>query len=486
MGNMKRSIVLLWIAAALLSCWIPAAAGSDPIGLAYTDVTEEPTFLPVTEETTEIPITLEPTSAGGGKGWIDTYCNIDGATVYFDGKAEGKIAGGILSVAVSPTGTPVRTITVSRSGYVSWSGSPSRMPDDGEHVAVYATLNPVPTTATPVPPQTGAIYAQSSPGGASIYVNGIFYGYSPLTIPGLQPNSYSVKAVLSGYTTDSRTVTVYAGQTTPYYPQLQQSPSPPRDTGTVAIKSSPSGAQAYVDGDYRGTTPLTVSLYTGSHTVLLRLSGYSDWSTTVSVSAGSYQTLYPTLSSSATGRLTVGAAPAGAQVYLDSNLAGVADAAGTFTMNAVGSGSHVVKVTAAGYNDWIETVYVRPDANNYVPVSMTPSGGGPVTPAGTLTIATSPSGAEVSIDNIFRGYTPLTLADVDAGDHTVTLKYTGYQDYVTTVSVAAGQSTPLAVTLTPAPTPTPASGIPAAVPAAGILAALSLYGIVRRREANPT
>jgi hypothetical protein len=115
---------------------------------------------------------------------------------------------------------------------------------------------------------------------------------------------------------------------------------------------------------------------------------------------------------------------------------------------------------------------------------MTPSGGGPVTQAGTLTIATSPSGAEVSIDNIFRGYTPLTLADVDAGDHTVTLKYTGYQDYVTTVSVAAGQSTPLAVTLTPAPTPTPASGIPAAIPAAGILAALSLYAIVRRREAN--
>jgi hypothetical protein len=494
MGKEFRFLLAFGILTAYLACWAPvAAAGSDvagPIGALTMEPTlnpvtlppTEPTFEPVTLPTTEVTITIKPTSAGGGKGWIDTYCNIDGATVSFDGKSQGKTAGGVLSVAVSPTGTPVKTVTVSKSGYVSWSGPLSHMPADGEHVAVYATLNPVPTTATtPVPPQNGAIYAQSTPGGAAIYVNGIFYGYSPITIPNLQPNSYSVKAVLTGYTTDSRTVTVYAGQTTPYYPQLQPSPPPPRDTGTIIIKSNPSGAAVYVDGDYRGVSPLTLSLYTGTHTLVIRLSGYNDWSTTVSVSAGSSQTVSPTLSPATNGMLTIGGAPAGAQVFVDSTLKGVTDAGGSFTMNSIPSGNHIIKVTATGYNDWIETVYVKPNTNNYIPVAMTPSGTTPPAGAGTLTIASSPAGAEVLVDNIFRGYTPLTLNDVDAGQHTVTLQLAGYQDYVTTASVSTGQSTPLAVTMNPAPTPTPASGMPIVIPVAGILAVCIISGIIWRR-----
>lgn len=493
MGNVNRFLPGMGLLLMIFICWIPAVtAGSDVPGPADSPATEptmqpvthgttEPTFKPVTLPTTEITITIEPTFAGGGKGWIDTYCNIDGATVYFDGKAQGQIAGGILSVAVSPTGTPVRTVTVSKAGYVSWSGAPPRMPADGEHVAVYATLNPVPTTATPIPPQSGSIYAQSSPGGASIYVNGIFYGYSPISIPNLQTNTYAVKAVLTGYTTDSRTLNVYAGQTTPYYPQLQPSPPPPRDTGTVTIKSSPLGAQTYVDGEYRGITPLTLSLYTGTHTILIRLSGYNDWSSAISVSAGSSQTISPALSSASAGMLTIGGAPAGSQVYLDSSQQGITDATGAFMMNNIVSGNHIVKLTARGYNDWIETIYVKPNTNNYVPVTMTPSGSVPSAGSGTLTIASSPAGSDVMVDNIFRGYTPLTLNDIDAGQHTVTLQLAGYQDYVTTVAINAGQSTPLAVTLTPAPTPTPASGLTALPPLAGVLAVLMISILSRRR-----
>ena len=109
---------------------MPTTEPTVTIPTLVTQPTTEPTRIP----TTEITITIEPT-LGGGKGWIDTYCNVDGATVYFDGIPQGNIAGGILSVAVSPTGTPVRTITVSKSGYTTWSGPLSRMPESGEHVA---------------------------------------------------------------------------------------------------------------------------------------------------------------------------------------------------------------------------------------------------------------------------------------------------------------------------------------------------------------
>ncbi|MEI8331729.1 MAG: hypothetical protein WCF90_08820 [Methanomicrobiales archaeon] len=62
-----------------------------------TRVTTEPNQIP----TSQIAITIEPT-LGGGKGRIDTYCNIDGATVYYDGVPQGNIAGDILSVGLSP------------------------------------------------------------------------------------------------------------------------------------------------------------------------------------------------------------------------------------------------------------------------------------------------------------------------------------------------------------------------------------------------
>jgi len=79
--------------------------------------TSAPTTIPTTVATTEPTIiitipTVEPTAPGGGKGYIDTHCNVDGASVSFYGSYQCTIAQGVCTVGVSPTGTPIRTITV--------------------------------------------------------------------------------------------------------------------------------------------------------------------------------------------------------------------------------------------------------------------------------------------------------------------------------------------------------------------------------------
>jgi len=217
---------------------------TEPTTRPTTVPTTEPTTVKTTEPTLTITIpTVEPTSVGGGKGYIDTYSNVDGASVSFDGRYQCTTAQGVCTVAVSPSGTPLRTVTVSMTGYTTWSGSLPHMPANGEHVAVYSTLNPIPiTTITIGPVQTGVIYAQSSPAGAGIYMNGNFQGYSPVTIPNLVPGSYSMRASLNGYTTDTQIIYVYTGQTATYYPTLQPSPPPPRSTGTVTVTSNPDHA----------------------------------------------------------------------------------------------------------------------------------------------------------------------------------------------------------------------------------------------------
>jgi hypothetical protein len=315
-------------------------------------------------------------------------------------------------------------------------------------------------------------------------MNGNFQGYSPITLPNLPPGTYSLKATLSGYTPDSQLNNVYAGQTAAYYPTLQQSPPPPRSTGTIYAKSSPSGANVYVDGNYNGVTPMTLTLYPGNHNIVLKLSGYNDWSTTVYVTAGSSQTINPALTPAIFGSVTIGSAPAGASVFMDSAYQGTTNPSGGITLNNIPSGNHIIKLTASGYNDWIETVYVKPNANTYVPVVMTRIGPNPtpVPVAGSINIVSTPAGAEILIDNIFRGYTPATITEIDPGVHQILLTYTGYTDYSGTVTVVSGQTTPLAIGMTPVPTPTQKSATSPALLIGGMIGIMGIVIGLRRRS----
>lgn len=456
-----------------------------PTTIPTTVPTAEPTTrrttVPITEPTTEITITIEPT-LGGGKGWIDVNCNINGASVYFDGVPKGVTAGGILSVAVSPTGTPVLTVTVAKAGYTSWSEPLSHMPADKEHVPVYATLNPV-TTPTIPPVQTGAIYAQSNPAGAAIYLNGNLYGYAPVTIPNLPPGTYSMKASLSGYTPDTQLINLYSGQTATYYPTLQPSPPAPRSTGTVSVTSSPDAALIFVDGNYQGKAPLTITLYPGNHNFRLTLPGYNDYTTTVYVTANTYQKLNAVMFTAVFGTVAISSMP-GAMVWMDSNSQGRIPSSGTLTLSTIPSGNHLFKVTASGYNDWINTMYIQPNTVTPVTATLTPAGGtpAPVPVTGGFTIVSTPTGADVFIDNLFRGYTPSTPDGITAGQHQVTLKYNGYVDYSTTATINAGQTTPLAISLQPAPTPTPASAPSLTILIGGLLGVLAFTASLRRRS----
>jgi hypothetical protein len=61
--------------------------------------------------------------------------------------------------------------------------------------------------------------------------------------------------------------------------------SPP--SASVSINSMPAGAEIYIDEDFSGNTPSTISVPPGKHVVSVRKSGFQDWVRTVSVSGGS-------------------------------------------------------------------------------------------------------------------------------------------------------------------------------------------------------
>ena len=45
-------------------------------------------------------------------------------------------------------------------------------------------------------------------------------------------------------------------------------------------------AEVYINGQFRGTTPFTVHLTTGTHTIEFRFEGYQAWSRELAVVAG--------------------------------------------------------------------------------------------------------------------------------------------------------------------------------------------------------
>jgi hypothetical protein len=413
---------------------------------------------------------------GGDQGWIEIRCNVDGARVYFDGAEKGVISGGSLTVPVYTTAAPFHSVTVEKSGYTTYSGELS-MPTAGETKIVYATLNPIPT---PVPPVNyGSIYVESSPSGASIYFNGNYRGTAPLTINEVWPGSYSIQAELNGYKTYTTTTSVSSGTRSTVYCSL----SPMVTAGSLYIISDPSNSKVVLDGVYRGTTPLTLNnLASTTHIVELDHAGYYDWKSTVDVPAGGTKTVSGTLNPmpvSNVGWVYVSSSPGGASVTLDGTNYGQTPGSGSLKLNNIGTGSHTVALTLSGYTPY--TTQVNVNANTVSEVSALLKPVSPKPGVGELSLSSTPSGANVFVDNNFMGITPLTLKDIPVGSHVVTLRLTGYQDYQTTTSVNAGATSTVAAGLSPVVPTTPQKSGTIPVIACGALLVIALFSIKKNQ-----
>jgi hypothetical protein len=116
-------------------------------------------------------------------------------------------------------------------------------------------------------------------------------------------------------------------------------------TGTLAITTDPPGAMAVIDGQPSGTTPLTLTLPAGSHTVELRGDG-APRVLPVTIMAGSQSSQYIELPKqlAVVGQLNVRSEPAGAMVTVD----GVRRGAAPMMVADLTPGEHVVILEGPG------------------------------------------------------------------------------------------------------------------------------------------
>lgn len=453
---MKPVMTIIYVSILVFLVALPAGAEETlpgPVTPAETQAVTEAVTLPV-------PI-------GGDIGYFFIDSVPPEADVIFDGKYLGETP---VTAEVYSTASPSHSVSISRYGYNTWTRTYNRNPGPGETISVIADLQPV--------VQTGSIQVASSPSGAIARLDGGETLVTPGTFRYIPPGYHTVELALSGYLPYSTSVNVAAGGTS----SVSVSLSPMQSTGSLRVTSSPSGAEIYVDEIYRGYTPLTIgSLSTGRHAVRLHLSGFQDYTRNMEIESGSQSSFSVTLSpvyQPTTGDIVVTSVPDGAAIYLDGNYRGTTNERNPFDITGVAPGTHTVTILKNGYRDYSADVTVLAGKTVTVSAVLTP---GSVTPStGDVSVESSPSGADVYLDNAYKGFAPLTIHNVPTGSHVVMLRMGGHQDFQYTVQVSGGQTASVIGGLTPVPTTVPTkSPLSPAVAVLGVHAGLALLYLGR-------
>ena len=199
----------------------------------------------------------------------------------------------------------------------------------------------------------------SQPAGAEIIVNGEVLGVTPASLQLLQ-GAYDVTIKRSGYKAWQDDLLVEAGV-------ARQLPAVALEAadGLVFIRSTPGNANVTINGQYRGQTPLEVSLPPGQeHEIRLFRTGFDTAVRRVRTSAEEERDMTVALDP-ITNPVTIVAEPADAQLYVNGELKGNANQ----TVNLIAA-SQRIEIRRDGYVPYATNFTSRPGLDQEIRVRL--------------------------------------------------------------------------------------------------------------------
>ena len=158
-------------------------------------------------------------------------------------------------------------------------------------VAVARVATPSPAAAparAAETPAAGWLLVRTTPPGASVLVDGVDRGQTPLSLRDVAYGTHRVEIRTSGYEPETHDVSLSATTTVAaisaeLLPEAGLPPAP-RGRGSVFVDSRPAGARVLVNDAAVGLTPVLVpDLAPGTHRLRIERDGYQPWVTTVDV-----------------------------------------------------------------------------------------------------------------------------------------------------------------------------------------------------------
>ncbi len=283
----------------------------------------------------------------------------------------------------------------------------------------------------------GNIKVISTPSSAKVFLDaGQYMGRTPLTIEDISPGKHKITLVLVDYEKYTEEVEVVAGETIDFSAKLVSTKPKPPAYGSLKVNSSPTKAEVYVNGSFKGSTPLTLNqLKLGAYQLKLSKEGYQDYRDKFYIATTSQYgvsfTLKPILEPVPVyGQLSVDSAPS-AQVYLDDKTKGTTP----LTINSLEPVTYTLKLTQEGYQDWQLEITIK--ANQVTRISTNLK---KLTPTyGSIRVTSKPEKAKVYVDETFKGLTPLVLENLKPKSYLIEIKMTGYKKFSDVYEIAGNE-----------------------------------------------
>jgi len=227
-------------------------------------------------------------------------------------------------------------------------------------------------------------------------------------------------------------------------------PTPPTYYGRIIATSQPQGAKVYLDNVYRGTTPLNLDrVATGQHQIKLAKTGYQDWSSYVSVSASRITTVSADLIPfPAYGSISISCNQSSARIFLDGTYKKKTYSNKSVLLEDVEKGYHELLITKTGYKDWSKKVYVSSSKITRVVVNLIKQA-----VDGSISVYCNQGNAKIYLDGNYKKRTSanksVEIKNVGEGYHELLITKDGYQDWISTIMVAANQTYMISAYLVP-------------------------------------
>ncbi|MEX1198860.1 MAG: PEGA domain-containing protein [Pseudohongiellaceae bacterium] len=199
----------------------------------------------------------------------------------------------------------------------------------------------------------------TDPSGADVLVDGEVVGQTPLTAS-LMQGERQVTLKRSGYKAVEETLRVVAGEE-----RERPVVSLEEADGLVFIRSEPSGANVTINGEFRGQTPLEVSLEPDQrHEISLFRAGYATADRELTARSAEQADLNVTLDPQ-TAPVRIAAEPPDAEVYVDGERRGTAG--DTLELLAA---EQQVEIRRDGYVPHVQAFTARPGLDQEIRVSL--------------------------------------------------------------------------------------------------------------------
>lgn len=204
---------------------------------------------------------------------------------------------------------------------------------------------------------------------------------------------------------------------------------------SVPDRSDLNGANVFVDGTHIGTAPLkSAGIKSGEHKVRIMKTMYKVCEQTIVIKDGETLTFAPKLESDFAD-VTINAGE-GCQIYVDNEFKGTTTWSGRLT-----SGSHMLESRKDNHRSTSVAKSVVPSVSHLV-VNLAD----PVPIMGTLNVISTPGMADVYVDGVLVGRTPL-MHDVLVGSRDIVIRKQGFVDYEQSVRVEEGNVVDVVATM---------------------------------------